>query len=271
MEIKTSLKHRHQPILVLVSVLLILALMLNFAPVNAMRMSSADKLIDQQSTDLFIQATGQLLPPKNLIATELGSTLETAAKLVKLSWEPSSGAVQYNIYRSLTQSDYNTTPLASITASSPYAPLVYNDYDFGEGTDYHYYVVTAVDSDGVESNFSNEVMALTHYKIFWVGTVRPQRATNYNGIRNQITPLVITNPSSSIRIDGEAHIIGRTGGTLPEPDLIGQLGFGPAASGPNSDIPVDLTKWTNWIDAKFDGLGIYPGSGHSRYIVNFFP
>ncbi len=92
MEIKTSLKHRHQPIPVLVSVLLILALMLNFAPVNAMRMSSADKLIDQQSTDLFIQATGQLLPPKNLIATELGSTLETAAKLVKLSWEPSSGA-----------------------------------------------------------------------------------------------------------------------------------------------------------------------------------
>ena len=76
------------------------------------------------------------------------------AHSVALSWNASTSVVSgYNVYRStVSGSQYNKLNLT--LAGS----LTYTDSTVVNGTTY-YYVTTAIDSNGVESNFSNEVSA----------------------------------------------------------------------------------------------------------------
>jgi hypothetical protein len=72
---------------------------------------------------------------------------------VALSWNASSGAVGYNIYRSGVSGGPYTIMNASLSTSTSYT-----DTTVSSGTTY-YYVVTAVANDSSESGYSNQVTA----------------------------------------------------------------------------------------------------------------
>jgi len=77
------------------------------------------------------------------------------AHTVALTWNPSTSTVSgYNVYRSTVSG----TGFARIN-SLLVAPLSYTDSNVLNGTTY-YYVTTAVDAAGVESNFSNQATAV---------------------------------------------------------------------------------------------------------------
>ena len=74
---------------------------------------------------------------------------------VNLSWNVSTTTgVQYNVYRG-TQ---HTGPYPTKLTSSPQATTTFTDSTVQTGTTY-YYVVTAVDSNQQESDYSNEALA----------------------------------------------------------------------------------------------------------------
>ena len=74
------------------------------------------------------------------------------AHSVTLSWTAStSSVVGYNVYRSTVSGG----PYTLMTTSGPVAGSPYTDSTVQAGVTY-FYVVTAVDSNGNESAFSNE-------------------------------------------------------------------------------------------------------------------
>jgi hypothetical protein len=76
---------------------------------------------------------------------------------VVLTWDASisTDVVGYNVYRS----GVSGGPYAQLSASIPAGTLTYTDTTVQAGLTY-YYVVTAVDSQGNESAYSNEASAL---------------------------------------------------------------------------------------------------------------
>ncbi len=209
-----------------------------------------------ESADAVIQQSPQLAapqPPTGLVATELPD------KRIRLTWQRSSNAVQYRIYRSLVQGSYQPADhIFTFNVTSPFLDLLYTDGPFGAGLRTYYYVVTAVNAVGEESGFSNEVSGLPHYAIAWAGTILPYNFTYTLG-----------DPTLFRLIYGEIFIWNRTGVDGPEPDVWAQFGFGPAGIDPSSEL-VDLTQWTNWQDAEYSGLGIW-SSANSRYQISFLP
>ncbi len=76
------------------------------------------------------------------------------AHSVSLSWGASTGAVGYNVYRTLVSGGPYTILNPSLDAST-----TYTDSTVSAGTTY-YYVVTAVDGSGNESAYSNQATAV---------------------------------------------------------------------------------------------------------------
>ena len=73
---------------------------------------------------------------------------------VSLAWKAStSSVIGYNIYRASA----STGPYAKLNAQ-PQSGVTYTDQNVQAGNTY-YYAVTAVDSNSVESNYSNEASA----------------------------------------------------------------------------------------------------------------
>jgi fibronectin type 3 domain-containing protein len=79
---------------------------------------------------------------------------------VVLAWDASTSTdvVGYNDYRS----GVSGGAYARLNGSIPVLPLTYTDTTVQAGLTY-YYVVTAVDSEGTESQYSNEASALVPY------------------------------------------------------------------------------------------------------------
>jgi len=89
------------------------------------------------------------------VQTFSGTGVQPVQHSATLTWNASaSQVVGYYIYRS-TQSGSYTTPLNQ----APEPSLTYVDNSVGSGTTY-YYVITAVDSNSQQSNYSNEVVAV---------------------------------------------------------------------------------------------------------------
>lgn len=83
-----------------------------------------------------------------------GVTPQSSTRSVALSWTPSSSnVVGYYVNRSTTTGGPYTRLSASVDASASYT-----DTTVSSGT--YFYVVTAVDSNNVESAYSNEVQAI---------------------------------------------------------------------------------------------------------------
>jgi Abnormal spindle-like microcephaly-assoc'd, ASPM-SPD-2-Hydin len=90
--------------------------------------------------------------PANVSMTGSGSV--TTAHSVDLSWTASTSTVAgYNVYRAIQSGG----PYA-IVSGAPVAATAFNDANVTSGATY-FYVVTAVDGQGVESVFSNEATA----------------------------------------------------------------------------------------------------------------
>ena len=81
-----------------------------------------------------------------------GTGVTPASHSVDLSWNASgtTGVVGYNVYRG----NVSKGPYSKVT-SSPESGLSYSDTAVATGTTY-YYVITALDSSGMESAYSNE-------------------------------------------------------------------------------------------------------------------
>lgn len=87
-----------------------------------------------------------------LVATLAGTGLGPVAHEVSLAWDPStSSAVGYNVYRGTNSGG----PYARLN-SVPDPATAFIDTNVAGGATY-YYVATALDSAGVESNYSKEV------------------------------------------------------------------------------------------------------------------
>jgi len=155
--------------------------------------------------------------PINLTATE-------GVGEVELTWTAATGAASYNVYRSYISG-------AGYELLGNVATLAYTDTDATNGTLY-YYVVTALDAGGNESDVSNEVSALPHYTIDWANLQWPHEFTH----TISITPTQAI--YGQVRIDGVTADPGATEG------LLAQVGFG---------VGADFATWTNWANAEFNG------------------
>jgi hypothetical protein len=80
--------------------------------------------------------------------------------VVALSWAPSTSTniTGYNVYRATVSGG----PYSRINSGGLVAATLYDDATVKSGTNY-YYVVTTVDSSGVESRFCNQVKAAVPY------------------------------------------------------------------------------------------------------------
>lgn len=94
--------------------------------------------------------------PRGLKAKQVVyKSLFSSIKNIYLSWNPVNDAIGYNVYRS------NTTHLNYKKLNSvPILKNSFEDKNLKEGISY-YYVVTAINSAGLESNFSQEVAIVT--------------------------------------------------------------------------------------------------------------
>ncbi len=160
--------------------------------------------------------------PTNLQATEGDSQ-------VSLAWDLSADAAGYNIYRSpLTGGGYIKVNDGLVTDTG------FTDTGPINGRNY-YYVVTALDANGNESGYSNEVSAMPHYTIGWANLQWPPTMQHTISAINR-TPTAY----------GQVWIDGVTNQPGPTPSLRAQLGFGPTGSDPAVD-----SAWV-WIEAGFN-------------------
>jgi len=182
--------------------------------------------LEPMSAWLLVTGKVDLRPtatPTNLHVTDEGSMQ------VSLSWNPVKGAAGYNLYRS---------PLSGggwVKANdAPIASTSFTDTGLRNARTY-YYVVTALDSVGNESAYSNQVSALPHYTIGWANLQWP--------------PSMLHTISTTDRTDtayGQVWIDGATSAPGATEGLLAQLGFGPDGSDPTSD-----PGWI-WVDASFN-------------------
>ena len=104
-----------------------------------------------QSTTVYVSATSAADPTKTASAAITVSP--TGQHIVDLNWNPSTSAniTGYNVYRGSNTGG----PYSQINSGGLVASTVYTDSTVAGGQSY-YYVVTAVDSSGIESSDSNQ-------------------------------------------------------------------------------------------------------------------
>ena len=179
-----------------------------------------------QSAWILTTGTIDLLAPSapgNLMVTDEGDAQ------VSLAWDAVPDAAGYNLYRS---------PLSGggwvRVNSEPLTGTDFTDTGLRNGQAF-FYVVTALDSVGNESAYSNEVMALPQLMIGWANLQWPPTLNH-----------TISATNRTENVYGQVWIDGYTSQPGPTPGLRAQLGFGPDGSNPDGN-PV----WT-WVDAAFN-------------------
>jgi glycosidase len=166
-----------------------------------------------------------LTPPE--VPTGLTATAGDGS--VALAWDAVPGSAGYFVYRSpVSGGGY-----APLTAT-PWMDTTYTDDTVVNGRLY-YYVVTAVDGAGNESDRSNEAEALPHMTIGWANLQWPP------SIEHTISAL---NPTENIY--GQVWIEGHTPVPGPTEGLMAQVGYGPDGSDPDGN-----PDWI-WVDAVFN-------------------
>jgi glycosidase len=148
---------------------------------------------------------------------------------VQLSWNSVAGAGGYHVYRSpVTGGGF-----VRITDTALGAPG-YTDTGLQNGRTY-FYVVTALDTAGNESGWSNQIAAQPHLSIGWANLQWP--------------PTMSHTISTTDRTDeayGQVWIDGATNQPGATPSLRAQLGFGPSGSAPEGNA-----DW-QWVEAVFN-------------------
>ncbi len=183
-------------------------------------------MIGPKSAWLLLTDTIDLQPPAapgNLHLTAVGNGE------VSLAWDGVSGAEGYNIYHS---------PLSGggfvKLNSSPVSGTSFTDTGLRNAQTY-FYVVTALDTAGNESIYSNEVSAVPHYTIGWANLQWPPTMTHTISAVNRTETAY-----------GQVWIDGATSEPGPTPSLRAELGFGPEGTNPATD-----PAWV-WTEASFN-------------------
>jgi glycosidase len=181
--------------------------------------------VGPKSALLLVTGLIDLTPPpapSNLRVTEEGNAQ------VSLSWNSVSGAAAYDLYRSPLSGGGWVKVGASLAGTS------FTDTGLVNGQTY-YYVATASDSMGNESDYSNEASALPHITIGWANLQWPPSLTH------TISPFDRTDD-----VYGQVWVDGVTSQPGPTVGLIAQLGFGPEGSNPDGN-----SDWI-WENATFN-------------------
>ena len=182
--------------------------------------------IGAKSAWLLLTDTIDLQPPAapgNLHVTAEGDGE------VGLAWDEVSGAAGYNIYHS-PLSGGGFVKLNSTTVSG----TSFTDTGLRNAQTY-FYVVTALDTVGNESVYSNEVSAVPHYTIGWANLQWPPTMTHTISVVNRTETAY-----GQVWIDGATNQPGAT------PSLRAELGFGPEGTDPATN-----TNWI-WEEAEFN-------------------
>jgi uncharacterized repeat protein (TIGR01451 family) len=138
--------------------------------------------------------------PANLVAAEGDGQVD-------LAWDAVTGAAGYDVYRSYV-SGGGYTRVATGTVTTAFA-----DTTVTNGR-WYYYVVTALDTAGNQSERSNEAAALPHAAIGWAGNLELPSIVHTIGLT--ATPPI----SAQVWIDGVTNGAGQGAGITAE------LGFG---------------------------------------------
>jgi fibronectin type 3 domain-containing protein len=166
-----------------------------------------------------------LTPP----AAPSGLTATAGDGTVSLAWDSGADVAGYTIYRSRVSGGGYTR-----LNDAPMLATAYCDDTVTNGQLY-YYVVTALDSAGNESDRSNEAEALPHMIIGWANLQWPP------SIVHTISALDPTEDIyGHVWIDGHTYLPGATDG------LVAQVGYGPEGSDPDGNA-----DWI-WVDAAFN-------------------
>ena len=175
---------------------------------------------------VLITAPGtDLVPPE----APAGLTATAGDANVELDWDAVPGAAGYHVYRSPV-SGGGYTRLTATTQTG----TTYRDETVVNGRLY-YYVVTALDAAGNESERSDEAAALPRLIIGWANLQWPP------SIAHTISALDATAAIyGQVWIDGHTHVPGPTQG------LTAQVGYGPDGSQPDGH-----PDWI-WVDAEFN-------------------
>ncbi|HKY55439.1 MAG TPA: hypothetical protein VJM08_14075, partial [Anaerolineales bacterium] len=180
--------------------------------------------IGAKSAWVFVTGTVDLQPPAapgGLSVTGEGDSQ------VSLAWNSVTGAASYNVYRSpVTGGGFVKVGSGSDT----------NFPDSGlRNAQNYFYVVTALDSAGNESAFSNEVNAIPHFVIGWANLQWPPTMTHTISVTDRTDDAY-----------GQVWIDGVTNQPGPTESLRAQLGFGPVGTNPVTD-----SNWV-WTEASFN-------------------
>jgi len=148
---------------------------------------------------------------------------------VNLAWDAVADSAGYNLYRSPLSGGgwvkVNTTLLPDTSRT-----------DSGlRNAQTYYYVVTALDSVGNESGYSDEVSALPHLVIDWANLQWPPSMNHTISVVDRTDDAY-----GQVWIDGVTNQAGQT------ESLRAQLGFGPDGSDPNGNV-----DWV-WVEASFN-------------------
>jgi glycosidase len=171
---------------------------------------------------VLVYHSGAIVPP----AAPTNLTAAEGNAQVVLNWDTIAGADNYHIYRSLLSGGGYTRIVTGTTST------VYTDTHVTNGT-WYYYVVTASDANGNESDLSNEAAALPHADIDWANLQWP----------DEITHTISITPTANIY--GQVYISGTTSQPGATPGLLAQVGYGLTTEPPIS--------WTNWVNTTFNG------------------
>jgi glycosidase/fibronectin type 3 domain-containing protein len=172
---------------------------------------------------LLVRTSVAVLPPT---AVTLSATL--GGSQVNLSWNASSGATSYDVYRS-------TLSGAAYTLLGNTAALTYNDAAIAFPEQYYYIVVAKNDTNGLESAPSNEATILTGYDLS-------------SAYRNVQWPPSLTHTISTENLTENVYAQIWIGGLTdasasPVSGLTAQVGYGPIGSDPT----IDDSAWS-WFD-----------------------
>jgi glycosidase/fibronectin type 3 domain-containing protein len=178
------------------------------------------------SAVIWLSGTVDLEPtpaPAGLQVTEEGNGT------VSLAWNSVADADGYNLYRSPLSGGGWEKVNSELLASPDYI-------DNGlQNARTYYYVVTAVDGFGNESEYSNQVSALPHLTISSANLEAPASVTHTISVAERIDD-----------VSGRVWLENVTNQPGPTDGLRAQLGFGPDGSDPSMD-----TSWV-WEDAIFE-------------------
>jgi hypothetical protein len=148
---------------------------------------------------------------------------------VSVAWNPEPDAAGYHVYTSsVSGGGYVRSTSAPITETTSTVTGLPNAVTI-------YFVVTAVDGSGNESEPSNEASGMPHLTIGWANLQWPPSLTHTISAVNRTGSVY-----GQVWIDGVTNLPGAT------PGLLAQLGYGPDGSDPGSSA-----GWS-WVDATFN-------------------